>query len=325
MARKEQNPQQIIRKDGNNCFVEVLNSSFEIDRVLFRFINYDKTRESGSKITASIDIYLTFEQFFRIAYDILDSRTLINALANDKKKAAEEEARTGNRVYTKPRILHMGGTSADSLKMKGKSRPDNMSISRVLKIMAGNKLPIMLMAEQGPGQTDSKGLIVPRYGNKPEQKVIIPLSADDTKELLLMTREVIRSYLNYRAMTLFATNRMNNENSDNNQNPQNNYSSNYNKNSGNYNTGYKKNSYTPEPPADMTPPDDLFDPDDFPQMVPSTPASPAPKTTSPSPSPTQHNAPQIPPPALADEPPEMPSGDFDFSDDLFGGTDFFNQ
>lgn len=320
MARKEQNPQQIIRKDGSNCFVEVLNSSFEINRVLFRFINYDKAREAGNKITASIDIYLTFEQFFRIAYDILDSRTLINALANDKKKAAEEEARTGSKVYMKPRVLHMGGTSADSLRMKGKSRSDNMGISRVLKIMAGNKLPIMLIAEQGPGQADTKGLIVPRYGNKPEQKVVMPLSADDAKELFLITREVIRSYLNYKAMTLFASNRMNNEDSTNN-NQGNHSSGGYNKNtSGNYNSGYKKqNSYTPEPPADMIPSDSLFDPDEFPQMVPSDPSAPFEKAEAPK----SNNS--TPPPALADEPPEMPVGDFDYSDDLFGGTDFFNQ
>ena len=200
MARKNANPNQIIRKDGNNCFVEVLRNSFEIGRVLMKFVTYDQSREVGDKFTNEIDIYLTFEQFLRISYDILDSRQLINGILKDKQVADEETKRTGKTVYPKQRTLTMGGTSAESLKAKGKSRPDGMSISRVLKMFAGNKLPIMFIAESGPGETDSKGLIVPRYGYKPEQKVMMGLSADDAKELFLLTREEIRSFLTAKAV-----------------------------------------------------------------------------------------------------------------------------
>lgn len=200
MARKNANPNQIIRKDGNNCFVEVLKNSFEIGRVLMKFVTYDQSREVGDKFTNEIDIYLTFEQFFRISYDILDSRQLINGILKDKQIADEEAKKTGKTAYPKPRILTMGGTSAESLKAKGKSRPDGMGISRVLKMFAGMKLPIMFIAESGPGESDSKGLIVPKYGYKPEQKVMIGLSADDAKELFLLTREEIRSFLTAKAV-----------------------------------------------------------------------------------------------------------------------------
>ena len=62
------------------------------------------------------------------------------------------------------------------------------------------KLPIMFIAESGPGESDSKGLIVPKYGYKPEQKVMMGLSADDAKELFLLTREEIRSFLTAKAV-----------------------------------------------------------------------------------------------------------------------------
>ena len=155
-----------------------------------KFVTYDLSREAGNKFTNEIDIYLTFEQFLRISYDILDSQSLIKAIQKDKMDAQAKGSQ-----YPQQRILTQGGTSAESLAQKGKSRPDGMSESRVLKIFAGNKLPIMFQAEKGPGETDSKGLIIPRYGFKPEQKVMMGLSADDAKELFLITREEIRAFI----------------------------------------------------------------------------------------------------------------------------------
>lgn len=200
MARKNANPNQIIRKDGNNCFVEVLRNSFEINRVLMKFVKYDLSREAGNKITAEIDIYMTFEKFLRLCYDILDSQSLIKAIFTDKQKAAQETATSGKKVYPKQRIIAQGGTSADSLKQKGKSRPDGMGESRVLKIFAGDKLPIILQAESGAGEADSKGLIIPRYGYNPEQKVMMALTTDDAKELFLLVRAEIQAYLTAKRM-----------------------------------------------------------------------------------------------------------------------------
>lgn len=197
MARKNANANQIIRKDGNSCFVEVLRNSFEIDRVLMKFVKYDLTKQAGNKITNEIDIYMTFEKFLRICYDILDSQSLIKGIMLDKQKA-QKEAEPGKPAYPKPRVLTQGGTSAESLKQKGKSRPDGMSEARVLKIFAGDKLPIILQAESGAGKADSKGLIVPQYGYKPENKVVIPMTVDDTKELFLFVRAEIQAYLTAR-------------------------------------------------------------------------------------------------------------------------------
>lgn len=291
MARKEQNPQQIIRKDSNNCFVEVVSNSFEIGRVLMRFYTYDKTRQAGNRITSQVDIYMTFPQFLRICYDILDSRNLIKAILADKQTAVKEA--NGGKAYPKPRILCMGGTSAAALAAKGKSRPDGMGISRMLKIMAGDKKPIILLAEQGAGEADKNGLIVPRFGTKPEQKVMIALSADDAKELFIYTREMIRAYLNYKASANF--------NPDN-YKRQDNHSS-------------VSNSHVPVPPEFDDEVVNTDPPQDFPRFVEKPAAS--------TPTPTAPTTPAAPTAPVYDEPPEAP--EFDLGDDLFGNNDFFGQ
>ena len=53
----------------------------------------------------------------------------------------------------------------------------------------------MIQAESGPGEKSATGLIAPKYGNKPEQKVAVPVSNDDLKKLFLITEMNIQSYL----------------------------------------------------------------------------------------------------------------------------------
>jgi len=70
-----------------------------------------------------------------------------------------------------------------------------MSLSRNVKLFAGKKADYLLCAESGPGETDAKGLIVPRYGNKPEQKVSVSLSIAHLNEIMLVTTEHHRAWL----------------------------------------------------------------------------------------------------------------------------------
>lgn len=203
MPRRNANVNQIIRKDGNNCFVEVLSNSFDIGRVLMKFVTYDPTKATGSKFTNEIDIYLSFEQFLRIKYDILGSQSLIKRINAYKQEADAQTKATGKKTYSKQHILSQGGTSARSLESRGKARPDGMSLSRTLKVFAGDKMPFIFLAEQGPGEEDSKGLIVPKYGFNPEQRVMIGLSADDVKEIFLLTEAKLNAYLVGKQVMLF--------------------------------------------------------------------------------------------------------------------------
>ena len=54
---KRKNKNQIIRFDGKNVFMEVMNSAFEIGKVQINFVEYDLTLEKiigRSKIFQSI-------------------------------------------------------------------------------------------------------------------------------------------------------------------------------------------------------------------------------------------------------------------------------
>ena len=187
MAR-EKNPAQIIRLDGKDCFFEVMNTGFEIDKVLINFVQYDTSKEKNSRITAQIPIYIDISKFLVLAQDILSGK-----MAGLAKKAKDDAESRGSK-YASHIYADMGGVSARVLESRGKSRPDGKSLSRQLKITPGAKMPWLLSAEMGVGEEDERGLIVPRYGTKPEQRVQVPLTDDDFKRFALTVKAHIEAY-----------------------------------------------------------------------------------------------------------------------------------
>lgn len=185
------NDNQIIRKDGKNCFVEALRNSYGIGKILLKFVTYDLSRQAGDKFTNEIDIYMDFAKFNRIAADYLDNGELKWALDNDRANVANGQVKYANQI-----TLHQGGTSDQRLRAQNKSRPDGKAEARILKIYAGSKFPVILQAEAGPGEVQGKGLIVPKFnGGKPEKMVRIALSFDDIKELFIAVRNDIQGYI----------------------------------------------------------------------------------------------------------------------------------
>lgn len=89
----------------------------------------------------------------------------------------------------------LGGTSAEKLRKMGKSRPDGKSLSRTAQIICGSKCDILFVADSGPGEENKKGLIVPRFGNKPENHVAVSMTFDSLSELLLMTKTHYEAWL----------------------------------------------------------------------------------------------------------------------------------
>ena len=195
MSRENPNPNQIIRKDGRGCFVEALKSSFAIGKVLFKFVNYDNSKQKGNKITSSIDIYMDFEKFNQIYYDLMVGKKLISEATSEKARAAQATQQTGKKVWANQIMLTQGGTSAASLNRKGKARPDGKSEARVLKFFAGDKLPFMFQAEKGMGETSQTGLIIPKYGTKPDAKVSIGMTGEDMKEFFTTVHMHVQAYI----------------------------------------------------------------------------------------------------------------------------------
>ena len=95
-----------------------------------------------------------------------------------KRKAADKT----------PLYQSLGGTSAENLKKQKRSRPDGKSLSRTLQLICGSKSDFLLVADSGPGETDTKGLIVPKFGNKPENHVAVSMSFQSLSELFLLTK-----------------------------------------------------------------------------------------------------------------------------------------
>ena len=157
---------QIIRKDAKNCFVESLNDSFPIGKAHFGFASYDMSKPAGSRQTNRINIYISVEELLELCRKL--SCGELKYMFQNKKKASD----------TSPLYQCLGGTSAERLKKAGKSRADGMSLSRTAQIICGSKCDILFIADSGPGEENEKGLIVPRFGNKPENHVAVSMTFD---------------------------------------------------------------------------------------------------------------------------------------------------
>lgn len=181
MARQK-NFSQIIRIDGKNCFVEALDSAFGIEKVHMNFIAYD---EKTNKQTSLVPIYMDFSEFLALEADVLSGRIA---------KLAEVEKAKGDK-YPQAIFTKMGGVSAKNLKARGQERPDGYSLSRQLKIIPGNRRPFMFQGEQGKAEENKQGLIVPRYGGKPDDRVMIPMGGDELKQFTIMVGAKIRAYM----------------------------------------------------------------------------------------------------------------------------------
>lgn len=169
--RKLVSPEQMLRVDGKSEFFEVMVNSMAIDKILLRFIKYDKNAPSGSRQTATIPIYLDVLDAQVIAGDILSGR--ISKLGDASKKAAKD----GGFKYPKEVLLRMGGTGSGKA-----NRADNKAEYRGFKITPGSSQPWIFSAECGPGKEGDTGLISPDY-KAPENIIRVPMNDETMKKV----------------------------------------------------------------------------------------------------------------------------------------------
>lgn len=180
---EERNQHQIIRKDAKNCFVESLSDSFDKGKAHFAFATYDLNKPAGNRQTNCVHIYISIPELLELCRKLTCGE--LRYLWQTRKKAADNE----------PILKWLGGTSAEKLAQYGKPRPDGKSLSRVAQLLAGQKVDFLFTASSGPGDKDAKGLIVPRFGKKPENHVSVGLSWDALAELLLFTKAHYEAWL----------------------------------------------------------------------------------------------------------------------------------
>lgn len=184
---------QIIRKDAKGCFVEVRNDTFHLGKVHLQFVSYDTNRPKGNRYTNNISIYVDVPEFLALTQEAASGA--LHMRMQQYKQSGKKE----------PLYEHLGGTSAKYLNKYGKSRPDGKSLSRVVRLTVAAKSDYFLTADSGPGEETQTGLIVPRFGTKPEQHVSVILSYRQLNELLLTTVEHYRAWLSAKYAAEWAT------------------------------------------------------------------------------------------------------------------------
>ena len=171
---EDRNQYQIIRKDNKNCFVESLSDAFEIGKAHLAFAAYDLNKPAGNRQTNCVHIYIRIPEWLELCRKLACGE--LRYLWQERKKAGDN----------RPVQEWLGGTSAEKLIQYGKPRPDGKSLSR---------FDFLFTASSGPGDKDSKGLIVPRFGKKPENHVAVGMTWDALAELLLITKAHYEAWL----------------------------------------------------------------------------------------------------------------------------------
>lgn len=177
------NQHQIIRKDAKNCFVESLSDSFDKGKAHFAFATYDLNKPAGNRQTNCVHIYISIPELLELCRKLA---------CGELRYIWQERKKTGD---GKPIQEWLGGTSAEKLAQYGKPRPDGKSLSRVARLLAAQKTDFLFTASSGPGDKDAKGLIVPRFGKKPENHVSVSMTWDSLAELLLFTKAHYEAWL----------------------------------------------------------------------------------------------------------------------------------
>lgn len=180
---EDRNRYQIIRKDAKNCFVESLRDTFSIGRIHLCFSAYDPSKPSGQRQTENVNIYISVDEFLELCQKLCGGE--LRFMWQSKRKSGDSS----------PLYQCLGGTSAERLAKLGKPRPDGMSLSRIAKLVCGQKSDFLFVADSGPGETDAKGLIVPRFGNRPENHVAVSMTWETLSELLLTTKTHYEAWL----------------------------------------------------------------------------------------------------------------------------------
>ena len=179
----DRNEQQIIRKDARACFVESLNDSFQFGKVHFGFATYDMKRPEGQRQTNSVHIYMAVDEFLELCRKLCSGE--LRYMINQRVKEGNKE----------PLYKCLGGTSAEKLAKINRSRPDGMSLSRTAELVCGKNGNFLFVASSGPGETNKTGLIVPRFGNSPENHVSVSLTYENFSGLMLTTKAHYEAWL----------------------------------------------------------------------------------------------------------------------------------
>lgn len=173
---EERNQFQITKKDARNCFVESLSDYFGYEKVHLNFVTYDVKRPEKQRQTNRISIFIAVDEFLELCRKLECGE--LKFILQTKKKNNDKT----------PIFESLGGTSSGALSEYGRARQDGKCLSRTVKLIIGESQDFLFVADSGPGEQTKTGLIVPKFGSKPENHVAVSMTFETLSELLLLTK-----------------------------------------------------------------------------------------------------------------------------------------
>lgn len=173
---EERNQYQITKKDARNCFVESLSDYFGYEKVHLNFVTYDVNRPEKQRQTNRISIFIAVDEFLELCRKLECGE--LKYILQAKKKNNDKT----------PIFESLGGTSSGALSEYGRARQDGKCLSRTVKLIIGESQDFLFVADSGPGEQTKTGLIVPKFGSKPENHVAVSMTFETLSELLLLTK-----------------------------------------------------------------------------------------------------------------------------------------
>lgn len=165
------NGKQILRIDGKDAFVEIMDTKFHEGKITFHFSSYDKTKPAGQRQKDFIKFNLTFKEFMNLGHDVLYGN-MMNWQPIDQ--------------YNNLRPAYMKGVPS--------KYNNNQAIARKLEVKNGDRQPIRLICSEGQGKETGQGLI--QMVGQAEKRVQIGMSQDEFRSIFLVVPMYIQAYLN---------------------------------------------------------------------------------------------------------------------------------
>ena len=155
----KRNANQIYKKDGNNCFLEVLGPTPSFQKITFRIIKYNKQRQEGNKIEKQFSFYLDLPNMLGLCRYV-DNGSIRRLNEAIKAKIIKKEEDQKNGIKNEEKIpfavwWKQGGTP---------SRNGKPTESRILSLIPATRSKyanIMFKIQVGEGKEDKRGLIQP--------------------------------------------------------------------------------------------------------------------------------------------------------------------
>lgn len=195
---------QIIKFNNKDSIMEVLANSFEIGKVQIHIHKYDESKKKGERITQELDVFVNIEDMLVLCQDILSGnipksiKKLKDAGKNYDAAWIDMGGVSAKKLEEREKYLLSQGRKLEDLKAHQKQRADKKSLSRVFKIVPSTRgdMVFTFQFESGMGEENETGLIVPKYGTKPEVRLMMAVNAKQAKAFALMIKTHIEAFIN---------------------------------------------------------------------------------------------------------------------------------